>query len=197
MQAIPMTAEYQDQARALLRARRDSSLMLLGNWEQHGPGPTASMNSGMYQVLVDEGTVRAVFVLTRRGNLLVQTDHQGDYGAQIVEAVRPVPTPIQGLLGDWPVVEPMVKLVEGFKPSFVSKERLFRRPTSASAPAKPPEGAVVRKLNPLDFLAYDNMMADFRQESGLPHQGSWDEREANFRASCELGRQWGALVNGR
>jgi predicted GNAT family acetyltransferase len=199
MQAVPMTPDLQDQALALLRARRETSLFLLGNLEQHGPGPTANLNSGLYQCLVEDGRVHAVFVLTRRGNLLLQTDRQADYGKRILAAVAPIPTPIAGLVGDWALVEPLTRQLEGFKPAFVSKERLFRRPSGQEAPATPPDGAVVRKLNVLDFAAWDGHMLAMREEAGMPMAGfgTLEEREANFKAGVALSRYWGAFVNGR
>ncbi|MDB5101368.1 MAG: hypothetical protein JWM80_5789 [Cyanobacteria bacterium RYN_339] len=197
MQAVPMTEDLRDRALALLRARRETSMYLLGNLEQHGPGPTASLNSGMYQCLVDGETVRAVFVLTRRGNLLAQTDHQGDYSDAILEAVRPVPTKISGFLGDWPIVEGLARRLPDFKPTFSSKDCLFYRPLGQEPPAAPPEGAIVRRLTALDFSAWDELIHAFMAVEGIPIQGTLDEREANFKASVERGSHWGASVNGR
>jgi predicted GNAT family acetyltransferase len=199
MQALPLTPDLHDQAMALLRARRETSLFLLGNLDQHGPGPTANLNSGLFQCLVDDGQVRAVFQLTRRGNLLVQTDRQADYGREILQAVAEVPTPVNGLVGDWALMEPLSRQLEGFKPGFVSKEVLYSRPNAQDGPATPPEGSVVRKLNALDFSAWDALMLAMREEAGLPMAGygSIDEREANFKAGIPLERYWGAFVNGR
>lgn len=199
MHTLPMTSELEPACLALLRRHAESSLFLLGNLALHGPALTESLNSGNYRCLVDDaGAVRAVFCLTRRGNLLAQTDRMEDYSEAILAACRQEPVAIAGLLAEWSIAEPLLAAAQHqtppFAPDFTSNERLFRLPLAKAQSGPTP---AVRQLAAADFAEYEPLMQDFWRESGVPGQGTLESRRANFAADAALGRIWGAFADGR
>jgi ribosomal protein S18 acetylase RimI-like enzyme len=199
MQILPLTDDLRPATLALLRRHKETSLFLLGNLEIFGPSLGESLNSGNYKCLVDGDAVRAVFALARRGNLLAQTDRAGDYSDAILDACAEEPIAIAGFVGDWPIHEALARRHVARTPTFemtvTARDLLFVRPLTAAdgdAPADP----TVRFLTPDDFAQWDAGTCAFLTESGLPVQGSVDERRADFERKVAQRHWWGTWEDG-
>lgn len=189
---------HRESALALMRRHRETSLFLLGNLDEYGPVLTDHLNSGTYKVVLEGEAVVAVFVLTRRGNLLVQSDRRADYAAPIAAACAEEPVALGGLIGDWAVIEPLWRSLEGAAPPFVTtyhnRDILYRRATR-------PEDVVavpgVRLLTPADFAEWEPLNRAFTVDEGLPVQGTLEQRRVAFSDKAEQARWWGYFQDGR
>lgn len=190
--------KHRDAGLALLRRHQETSLFLLGNRHDYGPVLTAHLNSGNFKVLLQNDEVAAVFVLTRRGNLLMQTDHRGEYADAILDACAEEPIRLEGVLGDWRLIAPLWERFLERNPavatSYRSREPLFRLSlaTAISAPELP-----VRLLVDDDFAAQDALRLAFDAEEGLPSQGSEVQRRVAFLEKVRAGRWWGHFEGDR
>jgi GrpB-like predicted nucleotidyltransferase (UPF0157 family) len=87
---------------SFLMDNENFSLFLLGNLEAHGPKLTSAPNSGNFKLIRCDGKVVAVFSLTRRGNLVIQSSLTDDWIMEkILSASKEECLPILGLLGEW------------------------------------------------------------------------------------------------
>ncbi len=95
----PVSEKNLTEAKAFLEKYRETSLFLLSNLEAHGPSLSEDLNSGNFKCLMSTEGLTGVFCLTRRGNLLAQTE--GDCTLEILEACQEEEILIEGVLGEW------------------------------------------------------------------------------------------------
>lgn len=169
-------------ARRFLECHAETSLFLLSNLTALGPRLGESFNSGNFRCIVESGAVAAVFCLTRRGNLLVQTG-----GRDVV--------PIQGVVGEWRAAEALWRILcaqPAFRPNHTSKEVLLRLDL-AGQEARGPIDDRVRLLEPSDFAEWERLNTAYRIEAGLPMQGTAEQRRATFVSQSAAGHWWTAV----
>jgi predicted GNAT family acetyltransferase len=180
--------------RAFLEARLDTSLFLLNNLRAFGPRLGESPYSGDFRALVDRGTVRAVWSLTRAGHLVVQADGDAAHAAPIDRDVAARGAEINGVLGDWPAAGELWRLVRaryGLVSTQESREVLYRVALTAAAPEAPACRARVRALSAEDDGLWDPLASAFLREQSLP-PGTPEGRRAAFAKSARNGHWWGA-----
>jgi predicted GNAT family acetyltransferase len=197
-----LTDTHAAQARTLLERHCETSLALLGNMADHGLRLAAHVNSGNIKVILEQARVVAVFVLTRRGHLLLQTDRARDYSALILEACLGEPMPMTGVLGDWALAEPFWQAFTarqaGVETTFRSREVLYRlalAPAASSARGENPRSPV-RALVESDFAAWCRCHDDFLAEAGLPPGSPLAQRYPMFVEKAALGHYWGYFEQG-
>lgn len=183
--------------RAFLEVRIETSLFLLSNLRAFGPRAGESPYSGDFRALVDGNDVRAVWCLTRTGNLVLQSG--GDPSvAPVIEADGAASGGVRGVLGDWPAAETVWRLTLGrglVRATQESREVLYRRALDR-LPLTPAPAADVRLLTPDDHAAWEPLALAFLQEQRLPLTTP-DGRRAGFRRSSAQGHWWGAWDDGR
>ncbi len=188
-----------ERVRAYLEAHLDSSLFLLSNLALFGPRRGDAPNSGNYRCAVEDGTLVAVFSLTRSGNLLVQAAGRADLAAQIFEACKDEPIQITGVVGDWPTAEALWGLVcadPRFEPNVSIKDVLFSLPlTRSDGPhsSMAPRALNARALNPDDFEQWAPLNAAYLAELHLPLQLTSEERRKEFESRARAQLWWGAF----
>jgi predicted GNAT family acetyltransferase len=194
METLLVTENELPRVRAFLERHVDSSLFLLGNLADHGLGLGPSMNSGNFKMIEESGQIVAVFCLTRRGNLLVQTGGRRDLHEPILAACAAETHPLKGVVGEFQGADSIwqeLRKGTNFQPGFASKEPLYSRALDAELPARSQH--VVRRVGLDDFARWDELMHAFLAEEGLPMQGTLEERRDGFRFMLEAGRGWVAL----
>lgn len=198
MQVTSMGDSQRDAALAFLRDRRETSLFLLGNLAEFGPTLSDHLNSGNFKVVLEDGRVTAVFVLARRGNLIVQSDRPAEHAALILDACLEEPVALTGLIGAWDVIAPLHAALQarpaGFTTNFQSREILYRRAVDAAPPVAHP---AVRPLSADDFDAWVALHTAFLADEGIPMQGTLAERRTAFEAHTAKGLWWGYFADGR
>jgi RimJ/RimL family protein N-acetyltransferase len=183
--------------RAYLEAHMDTSLFLLSNLAMLGPRLGEHPNSGNYRCVVEQGTIVAVFSLTRRGNLLVQGAGRGDLAEQILSACDSEPIEVTGVVGDWPTAEALWRLVcadPRFEPTLSQKDLLFTLPLTGGAEALT---ANARLLSANDFERWEPLNAAYLAELRIPLELSHDQRRGEFESAARADRVWGAFDDDR
>ena len=74
LQLEKFTDSNQEEALSFLSRYENTSVFLLGNFNEHGPNLGIHVNSGNFKLIRNEGKIVCVFCMTRRGNLLVQSE---------------------------------------------------------------------------------------------------------------------------
>ena len=171
---------------------------MLGNLAEHGPQLGPSMNSGNFRALLEGGVVCAVFCLTRRGNLLVQTGGRSDLGARIVADCERQPPELSGVVGEFQGASSVWQELlsrPGFRPGLASKEPLYALALGESTPGIA-SAQLVRRAEPADFERWDALMQAFLREENMPLQGSVEQRRAGFGGSSGAGCCWAGIADG-
>ena len=178
----------------------ETSLFLLGNLEHYGFTLTNHMNSGNYACIKKDNTIAAVFCLTRRGNLLLQTDGNDNYSALIYDTCKNEPVLTEGIVGEWTIAKSywdyLCSANNRFKEITIVKENLYSLNISRKDENKGIiENHNIRFLNENDFSAYDDLIVNFTLEMGLTVQGSKEERHIVFSESIQAKFIWGLYLN--
>ena len=84
IQIVSWNNTLEKQVLELLYKYEETSLLLLSNLKTYGSKLTSDTYSGNFKILVKDKKVIAVFVLTKEGGLLAQTDRKHDYSELIV-----------------------------------------------------------------------------------------------------------------
>ncbi|MBI3900558.1 MAG: hypothetical protein HY324_00240 [Chlamydiia bacterium] len=158
------------EAIAFLRKHEDFSLFLLGNLEAHGHKLTSAPNSGNYKLVRHGGKIAAVFCLTRRGNLLVQSEiSDRKLSEKILTVCQEEQLPILGLIGPWDFCQRLWGLAHEksmiLHDIFVSKEILYTVDLSKQIVSNEPN---VRFLLPDDYPQWQPLRIEYLKEEGLP-----------------------------
>jgi RimJ/RimL family protein N-acetyltransferase len=183
--------------REFLEAHVETSLFLLGNLAELGTRLGKHLNSGNFRVLCEAEAIVAVFCLTRRGNLLLQTGGREDLGASILGACRAEPMPVQGVIGEWRATQSVWQLLcadPGFAPGVAPREVFYGR----DLPFAPDATSTlrVRSLLADDFDQWNLVNAAYSAEVHLPVQGTREERHAMFSSQADRGYWWGYFDGG-
>ncbi len=212
-----------DRVRGFLEKYADTSLFLLSTLSALGPRLGEHPNSGNFHLVEEGGRIVAVFCLTRRGNLLVQSGGRNDLSDSILEVCRREPVALRGVVGEWAAAEPIwERLVADpqFKPVHSLKDVLYRLDLKTGAPrasrdggsrasqagatratpeaAAPSEGGTdsslqLRTLEPSDFAQWEPLSLEYFREMQLPLDVTFDERRADFLDRVRSGLWWGAF----
>ena len=119
------------------------------------------MNSGNFKCLKSPEGLQGVFCLTRRGNLLAQTE--GDCTVEILEACQEEEILIGGVLGEWKTAQSLWEALLSRDSSLQTTYQSKALPLSLSLSSQPrgpllPGGIVVRTLEAGDFKEWDPLI---------------------------------------
>ena len=202
--------------RQFLEAHRESSLFLLASLAAHGPRGGTHPFSGTFRLAEEDGTVVAVFCVTREGNLLVQAGSRAYLAEDILAASAAELPGVCGVVGEWPTASAIWDLLLAdpeFQPARgaheVVRDALYGRTltdadagsSAASArwprsPATPSASPVTRLLTVADFPSWDVLNLAYLSELELPNPMSSAQRKAEFESRAAAQRWWGLLEGG-
>ncbi len=196
--AIEMLSETnRNEVDAYLVRHEDSAQFLINNLREHGPRLTSHHNSGNFKAIRSDGQISAVFCLARRGDLIIQADH--DFSQTILSACEKETLPLKGFIGDWasvaPVWERFKKANPTFKPSYESKEILYAYLLSGTN-SKLRRDERVRFLENSDFDQWLAFGVSYLSELGLPDDTTTEQKRDTF-AQMVLNRLWWGLFSGK
>jgi ribosomal protein S18 acetylase RimI-like enzyme len=173
----------------------DTSLFLLSTLAALGPRLGHHLNSGNFRLIEADGQIVAVFCLTRRGNLLVQSGGRADLAEQIFEACETEPIEVRGVVGEWPLAEALWNLLRAdprFETTHNLKDVLYRLMLK-EAPRPAVESVNVRPLDAADFVQWERLNCAYFAELSLPLQATLEQRRTDFMMRIRSGLWWGAL----
>ena len=182
---------------AFLRKHEDFSLFLLGNLEAHGHKLTSAPNSGNFKLIRHGGKIVAVFCLTRRGNLLVQSEiSDRRLSEKILTASQEEQLPILGLLGPWDFCQSLWNLFREkaiiLNDSLVAKNILYTLDPSKQMVSDEPH---VRLLLSSDYPQWKRLRIEYLE--GLPNDLSEEQNHELFLEKVNNKISWGYFLQGQ
>ncbi len=179
-----------DQMVAFLRKHEDTTLFLLNNFFEHGLRLTDAPNSGNYYIATENDQVVAVFVLCRRGTILVESERE-NY-SDILETLRREEIPITGVIGRWDFVSELWKHL-ALRKTMHSKEILYAVDLAHVPQMVEPVGQF---LTEEDLTAWNDLTCRFNEEEELPML-SEEHRRQEFLRKASKKIIWGRFEEGR
>jgi GrpB-like predicted nucleotidyltransferase (UPF0157 family)/predicted GNAT family acetyltransferase len=194
-----VTSSSLQDAIAFLRKHEDFSLFLLGNLEAHGHKLTSAPNSGNLKLLRRGGKIVAVFCLTRRGNLVVQSEMSDrPLMEKIITACQEEELSILGLLGQWDFCRSLWNLFREkaiiLHDTFIEKESLYAVELSKQALSDEPN---VRILLAGDYPQWKPLHIEYLKEEGFPNDLSKEQTRALFLEKVAGKISWGYFLEQR
>ena len=179
---------------AFLRKYEDFSLFLLGNLEAHGHKLTSSPNSGNFKLVRHRDKIIAVFCLTRRGNLVVQSEMSDMLLMEkILIACQKEELPILGLLGPWDFCQSLWNLFREkaiiLNDSLVTKNILYTLDPSKQMIS---DELHVRLLLPSDYPQWKRLRIEYLE--GLPNDLSEEQNHGLFLEKVQSKISWGFFL---
>lgn len=189
--------ELTEQALALLKKHQATSLFLLSNLKEYGPKQTEALFSGDYQCLVKQNKVIGVFVLTRSGRLLIQTDGEFDYSNLIIDNLLPKIKEITCLVGAWELITPLwqtlLKRFSTLKTSACKKEILYQ--CDLKNLDQIPINSKVKFLTKDDYFFWNKLNTAFCKELNSILYSNELERKQLYLQQSSNKHWWGLFVN--
>lgn len=177
---------------AFLNRHEDAAQFLINNLKEHGPCLTEHHNSGNFKIIRDGDKIKGAFCLTRRGNLIAQTE--GNFAEEIIRSCAEEPLELKGFIGDWNSVEPPLKLYRqqnpNYLPTYESKEILYSYPLK-SDDLKLKHDLRVRFLEDRDFLQWLTFSKAYMTELHLPDELTDDQKRSDFLKQIKNQIWWG------
>lgn len=166
-----VTPSSQQEMVNFLKEHENSTLFLLGNFENYGATLTEAPYSGNFKLIRSQDGVVGVFCLTRKGNLLIETVLQEPVFDIVVEACRQESLPLRGVVGNWNFCGPFWEYLKTNKiiqkEIFTSKEILYSMDLNKQDFFPQPN---VRFLTEADYVLWKPLRLDFLVEAGLPNE---------------------------
>jgi predicted GNAT family acetyltransferase len=178
---------------SFLKRHENYSLFLLGNLEQQGPKMTSAPNSGNFKLIRYHGSIIAVFCLTRRGNLIVQSIMSENWLLEsILRACQQEDIPLFGLCGEWSFCFALWNFLKAKgviqEETLVSKEILY---TLTLAQKDLTGDSNVRLLTTADYPDWKRLIYDYLDELNLPNFFTEDQRYQAFLEKVKAKVLWG------
>ena len=179
-----------------LKRHENYSLFLLSNFLSCGRSLTEEPNSGNFKLIKQFGKIAGVFCLTKRRNLLVQSEVGEPVFSLVLEACKKEPISIGGLLGDWDFCDPFWKFLKAKeviqKETFASKQILYTLNTSLTFT---PRYTNVRLLEEKDFDQWQPMELAYIKEQGFPIDLTDEQMKTQFLSRVGQKTEWGMFTN--
>lgn len=177
-----------------LKRYENYTLFLLGNLADHGYILTEAPNSANYHIIRSSQEIIAVFALTKRGNLLIQSKLQEPIFEMLLQACLNEALPLSGLLGEWDFCSSFWHFLKTNNviqtDIFTSKEILYSKeiPTFENQ-----HHSSVRILIPNDFSQWEVLRHDYLAETGLPHDLTSQQLQTQFVTKTKEKIIWGCF----
>lgn len=180
------------EARRYLSEHEDSVQFLINNLKAHGPALGDHPNSGNFKLIRDGATVRAVFCLSRRGNLIAHA--RCDCAREILRACEDEPLIVKGFIGDWSTIAPVYELFKAKHPEYTpttdSKEILYSFALRSDDTTLRHDSRV-RFLDEPDFPQWRQLRRQYDEELSLPHDLTPEQARDAFLAQTREKSWWG------
>ena len=193
---VPLTST--DEALLFLKRYEESSQFLINNLREYGPKVGEYPYSGNFKIIKEKNQVVGVFCLAKCGNLYAQANH-ANYTEFILESCKREPFPVKGFLGPWDILSPLFECYKienpSFKPSFQSKEILYRLPLEPKD-IRFSHHQEVRLLVRNDFSDWLPLRTAYMKELGLTSDMAPDQVKIRFEKSTQNKIWWGLFRGG-
>ena len=190
-----ISPENQEQMIAFLRDHDDYSLFLLGNFENYGSSLADAPYSGNYKLIRSDNEIIAVFCLTKKGSLLIQSVVRDPIFDIVLASCHEEKISITGLVGDWEFCHVFWQFLKDKKiiqtEAFTSKEILYHTNVSQIFPIPQPN---VRFLIADDYTQWKPLRLDYLKEEGFPNDLNDEQLLEIFIDKCNKKIIWGLFL---
>ena len=188
--------ELSSEMLAYLTERIHNAMFLLNNFRSLGGFQTDHPNSGNFKIIFKENSVKGVFCLTKRGNILTCMD-QDVLSVDLIELcldhIVTEPLPVVGILGDWSSLDMLTGalIYNSIWPDvgFVSKEQTYRLQLSCLDHTA--KDSRIRFLGKDDFQAWSSLRELFIEELGIRDNLTDQQLRDSFAQLTEDKWHWG------
>lgn len=193
----PVSDKNIQEVNDFLSRYEETSQFLVNNLELHGPVLTSHHNSGNFKLVRKDDAIEAVFCLSRRGNLLIQS--KASYFRDILEECSKEVIKLKGFVGDWKSVSPLFqefkKQNPGYVPTYESKEILYSY-SLTSSDSKLKHDPRVRLMEDSDFPQWLEFSRAYMSELSLPDDLTDGEKRSSFESAVKEQVWWGLFEGG-
>jgi ribosomal protein S18 acetylase RimI-like enzyme len=192
-----VTERTLENTKSFLLGYEDSSMFLLGNLEAHGFTLTDAANSGNFRIVKNGERIVGVFCLTRRGNLLVQSEVADLIFEQVLSACSDDRLQIKGVLSEWDFAHKFwlclrkKKIIQ--KENFMSKEVLYSLKLDGKNPYP---DAKVRLLQESDFEQWKPLRLAYNLEEKIPNDLNDQQLREVYMDLVRSKTAWGYFLLG-
>lgn len=191
--------KLEKQAYALLNKYRETSMFLLSNIKAYGTKLTKDTYSGDFKLLVKAGEVVGVFVLTKIGNLLIQTDRARDHSSIIIDECLKGALSLKGVVGELELAKPLWDCAKKHLPNlhekFNKKEILFQIDLNNLSDRRSQHE--VRYLQSSDYQVWSLLNKGYLQEGNLDQREDEVARYNRFLKDVENSYWYGLFIDGQ
>ena len=179
-----------------LKKYEDSAQFLINNLREYGPRLRTHHNSGNFKIIKSGNEIKGVFCLTRRGNLIAQSEI--NCTEAVIESLTSEPITLKGFIGDWQTLEPILnryrELHPDYLPTYESKEILYSYVLTKDD-SNLRHDARVRFLEERDFQQWLAFSKAYMSELSIPDELSDDQKRSDFTQQIN-NRIWWGLFDG-
>ncbi len=190
-----LTDSNLEDALFFLSKRENTSVFLLGNLHELGPNLGDHVNSGNFKLIREEDAIICVFCLSRRGNLLVQSELGQPTFELIVESCNEEPNKIRGIIGDWEFAKDFWQYLKDH--NVIKKETFYSQEINYVLNLDDCQffnNKDVRILEAKDFQQWQALRLDYLLEQKLPNDLSNEEFYIQFLDKCKKSMIWGLFI---
>jgi len=190
-----LSHKNQAEAELFLEKHENTSQFLINNLKEHGPKLTDHHNSGNFKVIFQDNLIKAFFCLSRRGNLIVQSDD--DFSEMIIKDCKNEEILLKGFIGEWDSVEPIYKYFQKIKPRckpiHESQEILYSYDKLSDSSLLYDQR--VRLLNESDFNQWIEQDKAYMHELNIPDDLETKQKKVDFERRILNHSLWGMFDN--
>jgi predicted GNAT family acetyltransferase len=192
-----VSSENQKEMIDFLKRHEDTCMFMLGNFEVHGATMTEAPNSGNFKLIKQFEDLIAVFCLTRRGTLLVQSETIEPVFELILNECQKEETFLKGVAGEWGFCSRFWEFVKNRhvigRETFVSKEVLYSLNLEEHSYQTAEN---VRLLKLQDFSQWKKLNDEYIKEQKLPSELSEEQVRKQFLWQSQQKIIWGLFRDG-
>lgn len=188
----------QNEVISFLSKYENTSIFLLGNLSEHGPVLGMHANSGNLKLLRQDGKIICVFCLTRRGNLLVQSELTSPVFGLIVASCKEESLPLRGVIGDWKFSKDFWQYLKDQK--IIKKENFYSKEINYTLNLDTLDIANTKEAKFLevgDYLKWKALRMDYLLELNLPNDLTNEEMHEQFIVKCKKLMIWGLFEDSK
>ncbi len=190
-----LTSSNLEDTISFLSKHENTSVFLLGNLNEHGPNLGPHVNSGNFKVIRKDDKIICVFCLTRRGNLLVESELVEPVFELIIASCKEGSNSIRGVIGNWRFAKDFWQHLKDQgvikKETFYSKEINYTLSIDNWQDFASKEA---RYLEAKDFQQWEALRLNYLIEQNVPQDLSKDEMHQQFLEKCNKLMIWGLFV---
>lgn len=190
-----VTGTNQEEALSFLSKHENTSIFLLGNFNEHGPNLGLHVNSGNFKLIRHEDKIICVFCLTRRGNLLVQSELVQPTFELIIASCKEESNRIQGLIGDWKFAKDFWQHLKDCE--IIKKENFYSKEINYTLSLDYWQNFATKEARFLeikDFQKWKILRLAYLAEQKLPQDLSEIEMHQQFLENCSKEMIWGLFI---